>query len=54
MADYEKATILSALKNSQGHKVKTAAVFLSVNLASQLVGDEQSAFIIECMFVFTC
>ena len=26
MANYEKATILSALKNSQGHKVKTAAV----------------------------
>ena len=25
VADYEKATILSALKNSQGHKVKTAA-----------------------------
>ncbi len=25
MADYEKATILSALKNSQGHKVKTAS-----------------------------
>ena len=25
MANYEKATILSALKNSQGHKIKTAA-----------------------------
>jgi DNA-binding NtrC family response regulator len=25
VADYEKATILNALKNSQGHKVKTAA-----------------------------
>ena len=25
VADYEKATILSALKNSQGHKVKTAS-----------------------------
>ncbi len=25
VADYEKATILSALKNSRGHKVKTAS-----------------------------
>ena len=25
VADYEKATIVNALKNSQGHKVKTAA-----------------------------